>query len=233
MLIRLLLATVALVTLPACHHGLVRPTADQPVTIPKGSVLIIPPRDMVQDGHFHAVSPGSGTYLLGEARKRFTERGWLVLTTDAPGFTSLTIPEVRPAILEGRRKHADYVLRLVLGEFRDAAPMTFRPDFVILQSAELWSTKNAARLWALERPLESSGTNLGHYQRLIDELAEMLADEVSSTEVPPGVLTKAEELPPETRPPATGLGSCTVDQVLGMKNSGMSDAQIKRACNQP
>ena len=227
-----LTAVALLATLPACHRGAVRPPGEQPIPIPKGAVLILPPRDMIQDGVFHAVSPGSGKYLLDQARTRFTAAGWTVLTTDAPEFTPLAIPQLRPAILEGRRQHADYVLRLVLGEFRDAAPMTFRPDFVTLQSAELWSTKNAALVWALERPLESSGNNLPHYHRLIDELAEILADEVGSAEVAPAVFAKEEQLPAESAPAATGMGACTVDQVLAMKNSGMTDAQVKRACGQ-
>src|SRR4051812_34561540 len=166
-LVHLVLA-VAMI-LPACHRGDIRP--DGPVTtIPPGTVLVLPPRDMVQGGGFHAISPGSGSYLLGRVRPQLdAQPGWHALTTEASGFSNVSIAEVAPAIAEGRRQHADYVLRLVLGEFLDAFPMTFRPDYVTLQTAELWSTKNAALVWSLAPPMISSGTNLRDYHRLIDE----------------------------------------------------------------
>ncbi len=229
MFLRIASLIVLMMTLPACHRG-VRPDAERLIAIPKGKVLILPPRDMVQDRVFHAISPWTGKYLLSEVRSRFEEHGWSVLTTDAPEFTGVTIPDVRPAILAGRRVNSDYVLRLVLGEFRDAAPMTFRPDFVTLQSAELWSTPNAALVWSLTQPLISSGNNLRSYHRLIDELAEILAEEISSAEVDSAVFAKTDQLPAASEPAESAMGSCTVDQVLAMKNSGMTDAQVKRAC---
>ena len=91
---------------------------------------------------------------------------------------------------------------------------------------------NGALVWGLERPLESSGNNLRSYHRLIDELAEILADDVSSAEVAPTIFAKEDQLPPESPPLASGMGACTIEQVLAMKNSGMMDAQVKRACGQ-
>ena len=108
--------------------------------------------------------------------------------------------------------------------------MTFRPDFVTLQSADVWSTKNGALVWSLSRPLESSGNNLHSYHRLIDEIAEILADELSSAEVDAAVFAKTDQLPAARDPAGGDVGSCSVDQVLAMKNSGMTDAQVKRAC---
>jgi hypothetical protein len=221
---------IVVLTLPACHHGVTRPSEQRLISIPKGKVLILPPRDMIQDGVFHAISPGTGKYLLSLVRPRFEEEGWSVLTTDAPEFTSLSVPDVRQSILEGRRENSDYVLRLVLGEFRDAAPMTFRPDFVTLESADLWSTSNAALVWSLSPPLVSSGMNLRTYHRLVDEISEMLVDELTSAEVDSAVFAEKDQLPAASEPAEGGMGSCTVDQVLTMKNSGMTDLQVRRAC---
>ena len=91
-------------------------------------------------------------------------------------FSNLSIADLAAAVAEGRRQQADYVLRLVLGEFLDAAPMTFRPDYVTLQSADWWSTKNGAVVWSLAVPMVSAGTNLRDYHRLIDELAERVVE---------------------------------------------------------
>ena len=236
-----LAALAVAIAVPSCHRGVTRSPIDDFPLVPPGKVLILPPRDMVQGGGFHAISPGTGSYLLGRLRPQLEQLGWKVLTTDAPGFSNVSIPEVGPAIAEGRRQNADYVFRLVLGEFLDAAPMTFRPDYVTLQSAELWSTKNAALVWSISVPLVSQGTNLRSYHRLIDELAEVLIIRgLSTARVDPTVFTREEPVPaagPATpqlqdsqEVPERGMGSCTVDQVLAMKSSGMTDEQVRRAC---
>jgi hypothetical protein len=233
-------ALAGVIALPACNRGAVRSPVDDFPQVPPGKVLILPPRDMVQGGGFHAISPGTGNYLLGRVRPQLEQLGWKVLTTDAPGFSNVSIAEVGAAIAEGRRQNADYVFRLVLGEFLDAFPMTFRPDYVTLQSAELWSTRNAALVWSISVPLVSQGTNLRSYHRLIDELAEVVIDGLTTARVDPTVFTRKEPLPvalpatPEPEDshgaPQHSMGSCTMDQVLTMKNSGMTDAQVKRAC---
>lgn len=233
-------ALVVAIALPACHRGVTRSPVEDFPQVPPGKVLILPPRDMVQGGGFHAISPGTGSYLLGRLRPQLEQLGWKVLTTEAPGFSNVSIVEVGPAIVEGRRQNADYVFCLVLGEFLDAAPMTFRADYVTLQSAELWSTRNAALVWSISVPLVSQGTNIRSCHRLIDELAEVLIDGLTTARVDPTVFTRKEPvpvaLPVTTEPQDSGgalehhMGSCTIDQVLAMTNSGLTDAQVKRAC---
>jgi hypothetical protein len=127
------------------------------------------------------------------------------------------------------------VLRAVLGEFRDAAPMTFRADFVTLDCAHLWQTKNAALVWSLEKPMEANSNNLRHYYHLLDELAENLVSEMADAEVPRDVLSG----PPRAAiDPLAGMlttlspTTCTTDQILSMKSSGLSDDQVRRACDQ-
>jgi hypothetical protein len=163
-------------------------------------------------------------------------RAWhvIVATPDAR-FSNTTVPSVEAAVAEARTLNADYVLRTVLGEFRDAAPMTFRRDFVTLESAHLWRAKNAALVWSLEKPLEASTGNLGHYYPLLDELAGSVAKKIGRTEVAPGVLEGPSHVAID---PLRGalitlpvLG-CTTDQILSMKNSGMSDEQVRRACDE-
>ena len=78
--------------------------------------------------------------------------------------------------------------------------------------------------------MEESGTNLRHYQRLMDELAEMLASEMVGTEVDTRIFAKEDQLPPASTSPPRGSGPCTVEQILAMKNTGMTDEQVKRAC---
>ncbi len=199
---RLVLVLVALLTLPACHRGDVRP--DEPVTtIPPGKVLVLPPRDMVQGGGFHAISPGTGAYFAGRISPVLERNGWPVLTTPSKKFSHVSVADIAPAIAEGRRLQADYVFRLVLGEFLDAFPMTFRPDYAILQVAELWSTKNGALVWT-QTPLASQGVNLLTYHRLLDELAEVTVDHLVEARVDPSVFTKPEVVHP-TPGPTPGL----------------------------
>lgn len=243
------------IVLGGCHHQ-AAPLSDRLALVPPGRVLILPPRDMVQGGGFHEVSPGSGAYLLNEVRPQLERRGWRVMTTDSTSFSNLSIADPREAITEGRRLEADYVMRLVLGEFLDAAPMTFRPDFVTLQSAELWSTKNGALIWSISTPLVYAGANLRHYNRLIDDMAGELAEHLAEARVDASVFTKpvdpalvhAGDQAEPTRsstasaPPSTpsvheqqrrrsAAAPCTTDQVLSMKSAGLSDAQVKAACD--
>jgi len=199
---RFVLVLAVLLAFPACHRGDVRPDGSV-TTIPPGKVLVLPPRDMVQGGGFHAISPGTGAYFAGRVAPLLERKGWRVLTTPSQKFSPVSIADVALAIGEGRRLQADYVFRLVLGEFLDAFPMTFRPDYAILQVAELWSTKNGALVWT-QTPLESRGTNLLDYHRLLDELAEVTIDNLVEARVDQSVFTNPEVIHP-TPGPTPGL----------------------------
>src|SRR4029079_15732518 len=111
------------------------------------------------DGKPHPVGADSGVRFARSLEQAFAERketreSWHVVgaTSDAR-FTNTTVPSAEAAVAEARKVNAAYVLRTVLGEFRDAAPMTFRSDFVTLESAHLWRTNNGALVWSLERPI--------------------------------------------------------------------------------
>src|SRR5207253_1110905 len=129
------------------------------------------------------------------------------------GFPTRPYHQAEAAVGEARKLNADYVLRTVLGEFRDAAPMTFRRDFVTLESAHLWQAKT----------------------HLLDELAGAVAKKIGNAEVAHEMLDGPPQIAVDplrgvlTTLPALG---CTTDQILSMKNSGMSDEQVRRACDE-
>jgi hypothetical protein len=232
-LMRMPLALTVIVCV-GCHH---RPLADEiaKVPLPPGTVLVLPPRNVIQDGKPHRAGADSGTYFARSLAHEFTDRGWRVVSPTAEArFTNTSVPSADAAIAEARNVNADYVFRTVLGEFRDAAPMTFRPDFVTLDSAHLWQTKNAALVWSLERPMEANSNNLRHYYHLLDELADDVVSKLTDAEVALDVLQAPPRnvVDPLGSSLPVGPPTCTTDQILAMKNSGLSDDQIRRACDQ-
>jgi hypothetical protein len=79
----------------------------------------------------------------------------------------------------------------------------------------------------------SDGTNLMHYYRLLDELAEDLANRMAEVEVERALLTG----PPRTIVDPLGSvahrgAQCSTEQILSMKKSGLTDDQVRRACGQ-
>ncbi len=237
----------------ACHRG---PAPLQPALphLQPSTVLLLPPRDVIQKGKPHPAGAGSGAYLLQKIRAGFESKGWKTLTTDSLDFSNYTIASQEAALSEARRLRAHYVLQVVLGEFRDAAPMTFRPDFVSLQEAHFWDVENGTALWATNLPTVYQSNNLRSYHHLLDDLSGVLVGSITSltipddasragagTAAPAAAPSRATERQPTTGPPdraavapsttprdhSTG---CTTEQVLSMKNAGLSDDQIRRAC---
>ena len=145
-----------------------------------GSVLVLPPRDAVQGGVPHAKGAGSGQILLDDVTRASLITSFKVLKTTNPAFTNATIPTKDEAIQEGRNLKADYVLQLVLGEFLDAAPMTFRADFVTLEQAVMYETATGTEVWRLDKPTTFQKTNIGAYTPLLDEMAQALMKSVAS-----------------------------------------------------
>ena len=97
-----------------------------------GAVLVLPARDVVQGGKPHEQGAGSGTILSESVAAGLARHGWRIVRPTDPRFDNATVADKSAAIEEGRRLGTRYVLQLVLGEFRNAAPMTFRDDFVVL-----------------------------------------------------------------------------------------------------
>jgi len=101
------------------------------------------------------------------------------MSTDNGKFSYLAIATEHDALAEAKRLNAHYVLQVVLGEFLDAAPMTFRSDFVTLQTARLWNAESSELIWALDTPVVYSGTNLGHYYRFLDKISDFIVRSIT------------------------------------------------------
>ena len=69
-------------------------------------------------------------------------------------------------------------LILTLGEFRNAAPLTFRTDFVTLESGVLIDIKTNKEIWSLNRPFRLSQSNLGDHYELIDDIAKAIVESI-------------------------------------------------------
>lgn len=160
-------------TLGGCVRSSVRPF------LPRGSILLLPPRDVIQDGKFHERGVNSGATLLQGLRSDLDSQNWTTILTDNRNFSHLAIATERDALAEAKRLSARYVLQVVLGEFRDAAPMTFRKDFVTLQSARLWDAESGQLIWALSAPAIYEKTNFGGIDSLLDNISEFIVDSIS------------------------------------------------------
>ena len=144
-----------------------------------GKVAILPTRDVVQNGEFHKVSPGSGKHFdtQMEAALRGTAYQPVRVTDGALTHTKLVSKE--EAVAAGKEAGADYALYVVLGEFLNAAPMSFRPDRATLDSAVMYKTDNGVAVWKLQRPLHLDKSNLGNHLPLLTRFARLIAADIA------------------------------------------------------
>lgn len=143
-------------------------------------LIIMPPRDVVQGGSSHPVGQGSGARFQRMMQNELANlSSYEIVLFQANDALNHETPITREdALRESLNAGADYCLILELGEFRDAAPMTFRSDFVTLQSGSLVDVKTKQDVWSLNQPFRLEGDNLGNYQRFIDKLAKSLAESI-------------------------------------------------------
>jgi len=160
-------------TLGGCVRSSVRPF------LPRGSILLLPPRDVIQDGKFHEKGVNSGATLMQDLRSGLDSRSWTTILTDNRNFSHVAIATERDALAEAKRLSSRYVLQVVLGEFRDAAPMTFRKDFVTLQSAHLWDAESGQLVWAVSAPAIYEKTNFGSVDGLLGNISEFIVTSIS------------------------------------------------------
>ena len=145
-----------------------------------GRILLLPPRDVVQRGVPHPQGVGSGHTFQGYLKNSFTNRSLELVTTDNAGFNNTEIAEKTAAIEEGKRLEVDYCLQVVLGEFLDAANMTFRYDYVYLDKAIMYDVRSGETVWELTAPFKSAkGTNLGDYFVLLKHHSDSIAKSIS------------------------------------------------------
>jgi hypothetical protein len=148
--------------------------------ISKSSILVLPARDATQNGAWHPYEAGkSGTLLTDNLCEDLTQQGWNVLRTENPSFTNRVIPPVPEQIEEATNLGANYVLYVVLGEFLDAAPMTFRPDLLTLEAATLYDARNGELVWTLAAPKKYDGSNPPKVWRFIPAISRDIARSIS------------------------------------------------------
>lgn len=143
-----------------------------------GRILILPPHDVVQDGVPHEKGVGSGKYFQQEMQNRFSGTIFELVTTDSNAFSATTVATKEQALAEAKRMNAAYCLQVVLGEFQDAFPMSFRPDFINLDKAIMYDASNGEVVWELTTPIYSKKGNVGSYKGLMDEQSEMIAKSI-------------------------------------------------------
>ena len=145
-------------------------------------ILIMPPHDVVQRGVAHAAGKGTGKQLQKAVQrelKRVSDYDIEIFDANDK-FNYTNAVDRQEAIFEAKNMGVDYCLILTLGEFRNAAPMTFRTDFVTLEDGILIDVNTEKEVWSLDKPFKlDSGTNLGDHYGLIDDIAKAVAESIS------------------------------------------------------
>ncbi len=165
-IIRLVFLTIAFGLLGACASL----PFEKVGSYDSGTVLILPARDVVQRGVPHEKGKGSGAMLTRQVVTGLRKGPLNPVTTDNTAFTNLDVADKQAAIAEARRLNADYVLQIVLGEFQNAAPMSFRPDYVTLESAVMYKTSDSQEVWRNTRAWRLQKGNLGNHLGLIKQI---------------------------------------------------------------
>jgi hypothetical protein len=203
-----------------------------------GAIFLVPPRDVVQKGQPHEAGVGSGAYLLQRLRTTFAAKGFSTVTTSNPEFSAVLIAPEQAVLEEARRLGAVYALQVVLGEFRNAAPMTFRTDFVILQEAHFWAAATGKLLWSTNLPTIYQANNLGSHERMLDVIGDVLVTNIAGivapgpapatpiTDTAPPVPAKATEpihAVPASRP--DNAAEQRLRELLKLKEQGLINGQ--------
>lgn len=147
----------------------------------RGSVLVMPPLDVVQGGKPHPEGAGSGTHFADGVSTRLQTAGWTVRRDVDSRFANDRLATPEEALAEARRLSTDYVLLIALGEFRDAAAMTFRSDFATIETAVMLAVASGEPVWRMEHPVRSEKGNFGGYRGLLTDLAVDLADSIAKS----------------------------------------------------
>ncbi len=144
----------------------------------KDTILILPPRDVVQGGVPHEKGEGSGVLLLDAVQTGLIAHGWETLVTDNKKFNHLEVANKEDAISEANKLKTRYVLQLALGEFLNAAPMSFRPDYVTLSKAVMFEAKTGEVVWAITKPVLYKKTNIGNHIGLINKFGAQVVKSI-------------------------------------------------------
>ncbi len=143
-----------------------------------GRILLLPPRDLVQNRVPHPKGVGSGKIFQGYLKQNFLNTPFEVVTTDSKAFGATQIAEKNNALKEGKRLNADYCFQVVLGEFLNAAPMTFRPDHASVESAIMYDVTTGDTVWELVAPIYLQKGNPGNHLVLLRKHAQTIAKSI-------------------------------------------------------
>jgi len=143
-----------------------------------GKILLMPPRDLVQNGVPHPRGAGSGKVFQGYIRQSFLDTPFDVMTTDNNMFSATNIATKDNALKEAQSLNADYCLQVVLGEFVNAAPMTFRPDHASVDSATMYDVATGNAVWELVAPIYLQKGNPGNHLILLNKHAQAIAKSI-------------------------------------------------------
>ena len=148
----------------------------------------MPPGNAVQGGKVHPIASNSGSYLqMAVVRNIGSNSSLTAKAYPADTRFSNDIPyKFEDALQAANTSGFKYCLIMKLGEFRDAAPMTFRDDFVTLNEAHLIDVVSKKDVWTLVEPYRASDTNIGSYYPLLDEIAAKVSKSISKNNIPAG-----------------------------------------------
>ena len=145
-----------------------------------GEILVVPVREVVQKGQPHEYGAGSGSIFEDNLATYFERSAFTLRTTDNPEFSATEICSKEMALAEGQSLGSDFVLQAVLGEFRNAAPASFRSDFVILESARMYDVRTGEVVWQFSKPYTVSKGNIGNHLGLLKSLAKVVANSITA-----------------------------------------------------
>ena len=175
---KLCVAALTVILLSGC----VSISATRTAQLPQEAVVVVmPPHDVVQSGEAHREGSGSGKRLQQSVSTQ------LAIACDCSVSSFKATDEVshvedvirEEAISRALEMKAGYVLLLTLGEFRDAAPMTFRSDYVTLSDGALIDTATGQDIWTLNTQYRIEQGNLGDYEGMIDKIAKDVAKSIT------------------------------------------------------
>lgn len=173
--------TLAIIGFLVILSGCASMSATKSDPIASGSkILIMPPRDVVQGGQTHAKGAGSGKNLQMAMLRELNAASNFKATPFESNekFNHSASISKSDALAAGNGIAADYVLTLDLGEFRNAAPMTFRSDFVTLQKGSLFRVSDGKEVWILNSPMVFEKSNIGSHLILIDNIAKLVSESI-------------------------------------------------------
>lgn len=172
---------------------------------PEGNILVMPVNDAYSPGMPSSVAANSGQYLQNALVNQFDKRANISAQAYVPSQSDANLSRYSnkdSATIAGKMGF-DYALVVQLGEFRDALPMTFEDDFVILSNAQLVDASTMLSVWALAAPYRANGGSPGSIYPILDDAAALMSRSVIANFQPKGKLRTSPTAPPILVKPAS------------------------------